>query len=81
VQGPVDRDVIQVEPDDPVERRERSVLSASNTPASIHSSRRARSVVSDTWRSRIASMSTHDAPVTSRIRIPRKQTRPGTRGR
>ena len=25
--------------------------------------------------------STHDAPVTSRIRIPRKQTRPGTRGR
>jgi hypothetical protein len=81
VQGPVDRDVIQVEPNDPVERRERFSLERIEHPASIHSSRRARSVVSGTWRSRIASMSTHDAPVTSRIRIPRKQTRPGTRGR
>ena len=58
-----------------------SSLSASNTPASIHSSRRVRSVVSDTSKSRIASMSTHDAPVTNRIKIPRKHNRSGTRGR
>jgi hypothetical protein len=48
VQRPVQGHVVEVEPDDPVERGQRSVLSASNTPASIHSSRRARNVVSET---------------------------------
>ena len=37
-------------------------------------------MVSETSKFMIASMSTHDAPVTSRIRIPRKQTRSATRG-
>ena len=37
-------------------------------------------VVSDTTKSIIASMSTHDDPVTRRIRTPRKQTRSGTLG-
>ena len=51
-----------------------------NTPALIHSSRRARRVVSETSKSMIASMSTHDEPATRRIRMPRKHTRSGTRG-
>lgn len=58
-----------------------SSRSWSNTPAAIHSSRRARSVVSDTLCSRIASMSTHDAPVVRRIRIPQKHSRSAIRGR
>ena len=58
-----------------------SATSLSNTPAAIHSSRRARNVVSDTAKSRIASMSTHDVPVTNRIRIPRKHSWFETRGR
>jgi len=58
-----------------------SVFNASNTPAAIHSSRRARNVVSDTRWSRIASMSTHELPVVRRINSPQKQTRSGTRGR
>jgi hypothetical protein len=58
-----------------------SAFSGSKTPASIHSSRQARSVVSETWWSRIASMSTHDAPVTRRIRIPRKHNRSDALGR
>ncbi len=58
-----------------------SAQSWSNTPAVIHSSRRARKVVSETRCSRMASMSTHDEPVVSRIRIPQKQSWSGTRGR
>ena len=47
-----------------------SRFNESNTPASIHSSRLARSVVSETWWPRIASMSTQDEPVTRRIKDP-----------
>ena len=45
-----------------------------------HSSRRARSVVSDTAPSKSCSAVSHEQPVTSRISIPRKQTRSGIRG-
>ena len=48
VQRPVDGDLGQVESDDPVERGERFGGVGGNTPAAIHSSRRARSVVSET---------------------------------
>ena len=58
-----------------------SAHSWSNTPAAIHSSRRVRSVVSETRCSRIASMSTHDDPVVNRIRNPQKQSRSEMRGR
>ena len=58
-----------------------SLQSSSNTPAAIHSSRRARSVVSDTSKPMIASTSTHDAPVTRRIMKPRKHTSSPIRGR
>ncbi len=37
--------------------------------------------VSDTWWSRIASISTHDAPVTNLIKTPRKHSRSSTLGR
>ena len=58
-----------------------SAASASNTPASTHSSRRARSVASDTrWPIRRSTL-THEHPVTSRIKIPSKQTRSAIRRR
>jgi len=58
-----------------------SAHSFSNTPAAIHSSRRARSVVSDTRHSKIASTLVHDAPVTKRTNSPQKQSRSETLGR
>jgi hypothetical protein len=49
VQRPVHGNIVEIEPDDPVERREGFGLEGLEHPASIHSSRRARRVVSDTW--------------------------------
>ena len=57
-----------------------SVPSASNTPASIHSSRRARRVVSETRPPSRRSAVTHEQPVTKRVTIPTKHTRSGIRG-
>lgn len=76
----VDGELGQVESDDPVERRN-GVGAQLVERTSIHSSRRARTVVSDTRCSRIAWMSTHDDPVVSRIRMPHKQSRSATLGR
>ena len=51
-----------------------------NSPAVIHSSRRDRRVVSDTMLPVSRSTVTHEAPVTRRIRIPRKHVRSSIRG-
>jgi hypothetical protein len=48
LQRPVERDVVKIESDDPIERGERFGGERIDTPAAIHSSRRARNVVSDT---------------------------------
>ena len=53
-----------------------SAQSRSNTPASIHSSRRDLSVVSDTRHSKTASTLVHEAPVTSRTSSPKSTAGP-----
>ncbi len=54
---------------------------SSKTPAAIHSSRRARSVVSVTAQPNRRSAVWLEQPVTNRTRIPSKHTRSGTRRR
>lgn len=58
-----------------------SVASASNTPAASHSSRRSRTVVSETLLPHKRSASTHEQPVESRTSITMKQFRFDDRGR
>src|SRR5680860_1273534 len=53
----------------------------SNTPASIHSSRRSRTVVSDTLFEHSRSASSHEQPVTSRTSMTSKQSRSEARWR
>lgn len=83
VEGPVDAHVIELEAHDAVDATSATCFireDAGQDPA-IHSSGRARSVVSEIRYSTIASMPTQEAPVTSRIRTPQKHDRFATRGR
>ena len=58
-----------------------SAAIALNTPASIHSSRRSRTVVSETLLPHSRSASSHEHPVTRRTSITSKQSRLSARGR
>jgi hypothetical protein len=81
VRRPVHRDVVKVEAHDPVERREGFDLDLLEhpgvdpiVPAGAQGGV-GHLVVED------RSMSTQEAPVTGRIKLPRKQSWSGTRGR
>jgi hypothetical protein len=58
-----------------------SLAMASKIPAAIHSSRRSRTVVSDTLVPHSRSASSHEQPVTNRTSITSKQSRSDQRGR
>lgn len=81
VQAAIDGDLAQVETDDPAERRHRLsvdlVEDASVDPFVAAGTQR----VSETLKSRMASMSCHDDPVVNRIKIPWKHSRSETLGR
>ncbi len=60
---------------------QRASATVSNTPAAIHSSRLARTVVSEDLLPQSRSASSHEQPVTNRTSITSKQSRSGSRRR
>ena len=81
MQRAIQGDIVEVEADDPVEGGKCLGLELLEHACMDPFITSGAQVVSDTWWSRIASPSTHDAPVTRRIMIPLKHSRSGTRGR
>lgn len=69
----VNRDVVEFEADDPAECGQRLVAQLIEDPSVDRFVAPSARVMSDTWRSRIASMSTQEAPVVSRIINPRNR--------
>lgn len=81
MERPVDTDLADVAADDPVQRQQtlccELVEHASVDPLVATGAQ----AVSDTRRSKRASMLTHEEPVVRRIMIPQKHNQIGTRGR